>query len=175
MVVVVSGDRPRRPDEFANWSNYLGGRGDRWRCFRRDEAPAEGQSRDESVKRDRVEDEIDRERERERERTGRWRSRGTKHNVLECASLVVERGASRDDDAVIVDVADGGGLPEHVHVQVEERERVGRVRESRPQGTSPRRQGGDPGAGSVEQSSGQSAAGMLSRARLDQSATTVPE
>lgn len=41
--------------------------------------------------------------------------------MLEHTSMVVERDTSRHDDAVIMDVLIGGGLPEHVHVQMEKR------------------------------------------------------
>lgn len=88
--------------------------------------------------------------------------------------MVVERDTSRHDDAVIMDVLIGGGLPEHVHVQMEKRQRVGGVRQQGPEGAAPGRQGGDPGVGSVEQSSGQSPPRVLSCPGSDQSAEALP-
>lgn len=87
------------------------------------------------------------------------------HHVLDRTGLAAEGCPPRHDVAAIVR---GGGLPEHVRLQVEGRKGVGRVREPRPQRITAGRARGDAGARLVRQSSGQPAAGMLPRPWSDQ-------
>lgn len=73
----------------------------------------------------------EKEEEQEGKREGVYR-RMKEHHVLNHTSLVAVGCPSRHDAAVVAILGSGrgGGLPEYVRMQMEGRERVGRVRES---------------------------------------------
>lgn len=73
-----------------------------------------------------------REEEEEQEGTREKAHRMKEHHVLNRTSLVAMGCPSRHDAAAVAILGGGrgGGLPEYVRMQVERRERMGRVRES---------------------------------------------